>query len=137
MNKYLEANIIMSKFCNNYMELKKDLPIRPSEMGVLNIIVKREGKFTPLMIAELLEVSKPMITTHIVSLEKKGYIYREVSEIDKRSFFVCPTDKAISLVEETSKKMDMNLGKIEEAIGEKEFQDLLKLLAETNKVLKS
>lgn len=71
MDKYTEANAILSKFCKGYMELKKNLPIRPSEMGVLNIIVRREGSFTPNMLAELLEVSKPMITAHISVLEKK------------------------------------------------------------------
>lgn len=53
------------------MELKKDLPIRPSKMGVLNIVTKKDELFTPLMIAELLEVSKPMITNHIIVLENK------------------------------------------------------------------
>lgn len=74
MDKYVETNAVLSKFCKGYMDLKKDLPIRPSEMAVLNIIVQREGKFTPLMIAELLEVLKPMITAHISVLEKKEYI---------------------------------------------------------------
>lgn len=41
MDKYLNANIVFSKFSRNYMALKKDLPIRPSEMGVLNIITKK------------------------------------------------------------------------------------------------
>lgn len=72
MDRFLNANIILSKFCVSFAKLKKDLPIRPSEMGVLNIIVQRDGLFTPLMIAELLEVSKPMITAHISVLEKKG-----------------------------------------------------------------
>lgn len=71
MNKYLNANIIISKFCRAYNDLKRDLPIRPSEMGVLNIVTKREGFYTPIMIAQLLEVSKVMITNHIISLEKK------------------------------------------------------------------
>lgn len=86
MDRYLESNIVFSKFSRNYIDLKKNLPIRPSEMGVLNIVVQREGLFTPLMIAELLEVSKPMITTHIAILEKKGYVTRQLSQEDKRSF---------------------------------------------------
>lgn len=98
MDKYVNANAIFSIFCSSYTILKKELPIRPSEMGVLNIIVQRDGLFTPLMIAELLGVSKPMITTHITILEKKGYIVKKYSKDDRRSFYVIPTDKAKDLV---------------------------------------
>lgn len=46
MDKYVEADRVFSMFCKNYKELKKDLPIRPSEMGVLNIIVQREREYS-------------------------------------------------------------------------------------------
>ena len=92
MDKYFNANAIFSIFSRDYMELKKDLPIRPSEMGVLNIITKRKEKFTPVMVADLLGVSKPMIANHISVLEKKDYVYKEFSLDDKRSFFILPTD---------------------------------------------
>lgn len=136
MTKYTEANIVFSMFCKNYEELKKDLPIRPSEMGVLNIIVQREGLFTPLMIAELLEVSKPMITAHITALEKKGYIFKEYSKEDKRSFYVMPTDKAKDLVKTTAQKMSHDLQTIEDSLGRDNFQKLLDLLSDVNQVLK-
>lgn len=136
MDKYLSANIIFSKFCKGYTELKKELPIRPSEMGVLNIIVQREGCFTPMMIAELLEVSKPMITAHITALEKKDYIFKEYSKEDKRSFYVMPTDKAKDLVKTTAEKMSHDLQAIEDSLGRDNFQKLLNLLSDTNQVLK-
>lgn len=137
MNKYIESNIIFSIFCKNYTELKRELPIRPSEMGVLNIIVQRDGFFTPLMIAELLEVSKPMITAHISALEKKGYVYKEYSNEDKRSFYVMPTDRAKLLVEETGEKLNHDLQEIEDSLGTENFQMLLELLSDTNKILKN
>lgn len=43
VSSYLMANAELSKFSRNYMQLKKSLPIRPSEMGVLNIIVQTSG----------------------------------------------------------------------------------------------
>ena len=137
MEKYFNANAIFSIFSKNYMELKKSLPIRPSEMGVLNIITKKDGLFTPLMIAELLEVSKPMITNHITVLEKKGYIIREYSKEDKRSFYVIPTEKAKELVKVTEKKMNKYLQQIEEALGKENFDKLLQMLENTNKILKN
>lgn len=137
MNKYFNANAILSKFSQNYMGQKKDLPIRPSEMGVLNIITKKDGLFTPLMLAELLEVSKPMITSHITILEKKGYITREYSKEDKRSFYVIPTEEAKKLVKVNEKKMCKKLQEIENTIGKENFDKLLQILTETNKILKN
>ena len=137
MDKYFNANAIFSIFSKKYMELKKDLPIRPSEMGVLNIITKKEGLFTPLMIAEFLEVSKPMITNHITVLENKGYIVREYSKEDKRSFYVIPTEKAKELVKVTEKKMNKYLQQIENSLGKENFDKLLQMLTDTNKILKN
>lgn len=130
MEKYLKANIVLSKFSRDYMALKKDLPIRPSEMGVLNIITKRDGLFTPVMIAELLEVTKPMVANHISVLEEKGYITKEYSENDKRSFYIIPTDKAKKLVEETEAKLNEKLINLEKKIGSKRFDELISTLEE-------
>ncbi len=135
MDKYARANVILSKFCKGYMELKKDLPIRPSQMAVLNIIVQKEGIFTPLMIAELLEVSKPMITAHITALEKKEYITKQYSKEDKRSFYVIPTQKAKKLVEKATQKTKEHLQCLESELGSDAFEELLTILNDTNNVL--
>lgn len=136
MDGYVNANIAFSKFSRDYIKLKKDLPIRPSEMGVLNIITRREGVYTPVMIAELLGVSKPMIAAHISALEKKGYIHKDFSSSDKRSFYVMPTDKAKTLVDETEKRLNEHLKAIENKLGKDKFDLLVNLLEETQSVLK-
>lgn len=130
MEKYLKANIVFSKFSRDYMALKKDLPIRPSEMGVLNIITKRDALFTPVMIAELLEVTKPMVANHISVLEAKGYITKKYLENDKRSFYIIPTDKAKKLVEEAETKLNGKLINLENKLGSKRFDELIKTLEE-------
>ena len=135
MDKYFNANAIFSIFSRDYMELKKDLPIRPSEMGVLNIITKRKEKFTPVMVAGLLGVSKPMIANHISVLEKNDYVYKEFSLDDKRSFYILPTDKAKKLVEDEEKKLNRYLKKIEKHLGKDNFDLLVSLVNEANQVL--
>lgn len=127
----MNANMIFSKFSRNYMELKKELPIRPSEMAVLNIITQRGGKYMPLMIAELLGVSKPMITAHIQALLQKGYIFKETSADDKRSFYVLPTDKAIELTDSYKIKQADYLKAIEKSLGEADFNELVRMLDKT------
>lgn len=135
VNKYINANIVFSKFSRDYMGLKKDLPIRPSEMGVLNIITRRDGDFTPLMLAEMIGVSKPMIAAHIQALLKKGYIYKEASGVDKRSFFVRPTEKGKVLADEFEVRQTEYLKTIEAKLGEAEFDALVRLLGETQIIL--
>lgn len=128
MDKYMNANMVISKFSRNYMDLKKELPIRPSEMAVLNIITQRDGRYTPLMIAELLGVSKPMIAAHIQVLSKKGYIYKEPSLEDKRSFYVLPTEKAMELTNRFNAKQTEYLKEMETTLGETKFEELVSLL---------
>lgn len=125
MDKYMNANIVFSKFARDYMELKKDLPIRPSEMGVLNIVSHRDGDFTPLMLAEMIGVSKPMITAHIRALGKKGYIVKVGSDEDGRSFFVRPTEKGRALADEFEARQKEYLKTIESSLGTAEFDMLV------------
>ncbi len=135
MDRYVNANAVFSKFCREYMGLKSGLPVRPSELGMLNIVTRREGRFTPMMLKELLDVSKPMITAHINVLEKKGYVYKDFVLNDKRSFYVMPTEKARLLVEETEAKTTEKLKGIECALGEEAFARLVVWLETAEKKL--
>lgn len=132
MDKYFKANAVLSVFSKNYMELKKGLPIRPSEMGVLNIIAQTPGPHTSVMLAELLNVSKPMITAHLASLLDKGYITKEQSQEDKRVYYVLPTDKALALVESAKADTNEQLKQLETAIGEEAFSTLVDLAQKAN-----
>ena len=137
MKRYFNANAVLSVFCKNYMDLKKDLPIRPSEMGVLNIITETEGPHSPVVLAEMLNVSKPMITAHIISLEKKGYITKSPSAQDKRAYYVLPTEKARTLVESAGAKLNSQLEYLSNSMGREEFDTLVKLAAIANEILKN
>lgn len=136
MNKHIGANIVFSKFSRDFTELKNYLPIRPSEMGLLNIVARRRRDLTPLALAEIMAVSKPMIATHIRALEKKGYIYREPSPEDKRSFFVRPTDKALTLCEEYEKRQTMRIIELEAELGTEDFCELVRLMDKAQRIIR-
>lgn len=136
MDKYLMANAVFSKFSTNYMELKKGLPVRPSEMGVLNIIIWTPGPHTSVMLARMLGVSKPMVTAHLTSLAEKGYIIKERSAEDKRAYNIIPTKKAIALAESTRQEMEGHFLRLMDAMGKEEFDTLVHLLQKANEVLK-
>ena len=115
--------------------LKKDLPIRPSEMGVLNIINGTPGPHTPVMLAEMLKVSKPMITAHLTSLMNKGYITKQPSLEDKRAYYILPTEKARALVKDAKKDLYRHLAQLENGLGEDRFDLLVKLAEEATNIL--
>ena len=128
MDKYVAANAVLSIFSKNYMDLKKGLPIRPSEMGVLNIIAETPGPHTSVMLAELLGVTKPMITAHLTSLTEKGYITKQQSQEDKRVYYVFPTEKALALVAQAKADMNQKLAHLVREMGEDQFDTLVRLV---------
>jgi len=128
MNKHMGANKVFSKFSRDFTELKNYLPIRPSEMGLLVIVTRRQRDLTPLALAEIMAVSKPMIAAHIQALEKKGYIFKEQSSEDKRSFFVRPTEKAVALCAEYEARQTERIRALESELGEADFCELVRLM---------
>ena len=135
MDKYFAANAVLSLFGKSYAELKKDLPIRPSEMGVLNIITETPGPHTPMMLAEALKVSKPMITAHLTSLVNKGYITKQPSPEDKRAYYILPTEKAKALVKDAKEDLYWYLEQLENGLGEERFDLLVQLAREAINIL--
>ena len=135
MDKYFVANAVLSVFCKNYMDLKKGLPIRPSEMGVLNIISETKGPHTPVMLAEMLKVSKPMITAHITSLENKGYIIKSPSPQDKRAYYILPTEKAQALVKKAKADLTHKLDWLINGLGQDDFNALVAIAEKANKII--
>lgn len=135
MNKIFASNAVLSIFAKNYMELKKGLPIRPSEMGVLNIITQTDGPHTPVMLADLLGVSKPMITAHLTSLKDKGYITKKPCAEDKRAYYILPTKKALDLVELAEKDLQNQLERLTNGMGQEDFDTLVRLANQANLIL--
>lgn len=135
MDKCFKINAVLSVFCKRYMDLKKNLPIRPSEMGVLNIITEAETPHTPVMLAEKLSVSKPMITAHITSLKNQGYITKQPSLEDGRVYYIQPTPKAKLLVEKVKKDMDKKLERLANEMGEEKFDSFVKMAEEVACIL--
>ena len=137
MDKYLTANAVLSIFGKSYADLKKDLPIRPSEMGVLNIIAETPGPHTPMMLAGALKVSKPMITAHLTSLLNKGYITKQPSPEDKRAYYILPTEKALGLVKDAKEDLYWYLEQLANGLGEERFELFVELAGEATNILEA
>ena len=101
MEQFIKGAEEVTLFCRINMNIKRELPIRASEMGMLIYLVKSEEPINSIKIAEFFKVTKPNVTAMVNSMLKKEYIIKEQSKLDKRSFILKPTQKAIDLVEET------------------------------------
>ncbi len=89
------------------------------------------------MLADLLSVSKPMITAHITSLEDKGYVIKEQCSQDKRAYYILPTDKALELVECAKINLYGKLECLANGLGQEEFNNLVALAEKANNIMKA
>lgn len=106
-------------------------------MGVLNILAATPGPHTSVMLAELLGVSKPMITAYLTALSEKGYITKEQSRDDKRVYHVLPTAKAMRLVGHTRAETNAHLADLVSAPGLEDFDLLVRLTQKANQALEA
>ncbi len=135
MEDFSRASEAVALFCRINMNTKRDLPIRASEMGVLIYIVKAQVAPAPIQIANFFQVTKPMVTTMIQNLIQGGYIVKDKSPLDKRSFTLLPTRKGNQLVEETYAEYVKSLTTLQSGLGMKKFSQLIELLEQANIIL--
>ncbi|MBM7614155.1 MarR family winged helix-turn-helix transcriptional regulator [Alkaliphilus hydrothermalis] len=117
------------------MNAKRDIPIRPSEMGVLIFTQKQSEPVTPLMISNFFRISKPSVTSMINSLIKKEYLIKTPSPTDGRSYTVSTSDKGKELVESTYNEYFRTIELLKNKMGDKEFNSFIQLMQKANSVL--
>jgi DNA-binding MarR family transcriptional regulator len=136
----MKENIIacedaISRFCRLQMNLKREMPIRASEMGALIYVEKSNNQATPLMISNFFGIAKPSVTDMVNSLIKKNYLIKIPSEVDKRSYTLEVTSKGHELLETTYKDYFRGIEILEERMGDQEFKLFIQLLQWANDIL--
>lgn len=126
---------IVSMFCRLNINIKKDLPIRSSEMGLLILIHRSDHPVTPVFAADFFKVKKPMITSMVSNMLKQGYVEKNPSFEDKRSYSLKLTDKARRLVDDTYSEYMKTMELLRSKLGDLEFGNLITLLEKSNEVL--
>lgn len=122
-------------FCRLNMKVKRDLPIRASEMGVLIYTSKQDVEVTPLMISQFFKIAKPSVTTMIKPLLRLNYLQKTLSMIDKRSYTLTLTNKGRNLVDATSNDYFKSIEVMIDKMGITEFSTLIELLDKANLIL--
>lgn len=134
-NLIMEASGSISMFCRLMLNSKSNLPIRSSEMGLLILLKESDSPIRPLAAAHFFKVSKPMIAAMVRTLDKKGYLIKEPSQDDKRSYYLEITDKGRSLVAEAIDDYTKTLQVLTEKMGQEKFETMIQLINEANEYL--
>lgn len=129
------VNYELDLFCRAYMRACPTMPIRHSQMLVLEILCTTPGPHTPMMLADCMRVSRPMITAHLVALADLGYVSRVVSPDDGRSVIILPTKRGRKLYSEYITANQHFLSDLSQKMGIKKFESLIKLISLANKYL--
>ena len=134
MDSTLQEQLIRSIF-----RLKKRGLIFPPEFDI-NVgewsVLKRlsetgdasEGNVCVSEIQSNLFVTKAAVSQTISSLEKKGYVTREINNNDRRRFIITLTPKAHMLINDMKSHMNDMLNEIISRFGEENTKQLIELL---------
>jgi DNA-binding MarR family transcriptional regulator len=117
------------------MNTKRDIPIRPSEMGVLIFTNKQNVPVTPLMISNFFRIAKPSVTSMIDALIKHDFLRKAPSTTDGRSYMVTVTDKGRDLVKSTFDEYFKTMELLKKRMGSKEFSLFIELIQKANGIL--
>ena len=122
-------------FCRVYMRLQSDLPIPYGQLRVLYILCETPGPHTPMMLADVLRVSRPMVAAHINALLDGGYVTRVASPEDGRSVYILCTKKGRALIEKTNRGLLKINEKLSQKMGAKKFETFCKLTNQASAIL--
>lgn len=123
------------EFCRTYLRTCSSMAIRPSQLMLMNILCTKPGPHTPMMLADDMGVSRPMIAAQLAALVDAGYVSRISSPEDGRSVYVLPTKKGRLLIEKTNRNLAGVNAKLAAKMGDKKFQNFLKLIDWANEIL--
>lgn len=77
-----------------------DEDITPLQFYALQMINYQKGKATPKYLTNLLKIAPSTVSDMIRKMEKAGYIKKEVTEYDKRSFYINVTSKGQKIIDD-------------------------------------
>lgn len=110
--------------------LKKELipyQLAPEQHLLMALLLESEG-LSQSEISKTLHKDKSSVTRMIVSLEKKGYIHRAISKMDRRSVEVYLTEEGRDLEEVINRVSKNTKALLEGSFEENELTELKRLL---------
>ena len=135
MNNEFKAVIGIMRASNLLVDdLKKTLknyPINATEFSVMEFLYSK-GEKSIQEIRDRILLASGSATYVVDSLEKKGYIMRNVSQKDKRVTYIRLTEEGMKLIDDIFPAHKKNTKKIFEKINDKELVILKEILKKIN-----
>jgi DNA-binding MarR family transcriptional regulator len=83
-------------------------------------------------IREFLSISKPAVSQMLASLEKKGYITREINPENRKYLVVTLTPQGRKILQEIDDVYTCRFQQITEAMGEQDIKEMIRLIDRLN-----
>jgi DNA-binding MarR family transcriptional regulator len=97
------------------------------EAFVLHHITRNSEQIIPSEISSAMGISGARIAAALNSLEKKGYIIRQIDPIDRRRILVTPTDKGREQEEANRRKLVETIEKMLRMLGENDAKEYIRI----------
>lgn len=99
------------------------------EMRVLTFLANcKDTKTLPSDVSKALNMTSPRVSNILNNLEKKEFIKRDFSTIDRRKVYIYITDKGSQYVIDNVSKTNEVLSKVLEKIGEDDAKELIRII---------
>ncbi len=132
-------SLVREQFVRSLMRLKNILCVLPAqhELNFGEIVMMRrllEGENVATVQTNL-HVSKPAISQMLNSLEKKGYVFREIDTNDRRKIMVTVTKEGEERLLSAKRDFDQILGRIAEEFGEENMNEFTRLISHLTHII--
>lgn len=134
MDSLLKEQLVsaMMRFKKIGMSFPTNVNISMSELFLMNAIVKHtvspDGPVSISDVQSKLHISKPAVSQMLNTLEQKGYIQREIDQLDRRKIAVRITDEGQIMLKKTREFADHSLDQIITRFGVENTESLIRLL---------
>lgn len=108
---------------------------RRGENGVIHVLACSEQPLTPTQIGEMGHLSSARVANVLRSLEEKGLVTREHSQVDRRRVTVSLTEAGRRENEQHKREFDELASRFLAQLGEEDVQDILRLLRRVNQTI--
>ena len=134
MMEYMQEIRLFSS--TNIQRTKKGQISSSRELDLLSRLVLTEEIVTPHSLSVHMGVEKSVISRLIEGLVKKGFIEKEYSMEDKRSYHLKMTEEGRKELEHTYSYYLGPVYKLREHLGENDFHELIRLIHNANQLSK-
>lgn len=112
---------------DNFNAFERITRISRGEIFVLKILLFKDGTSTPTEISEAMKSTKGRISAILNSLEKKGFIGREIDKDNRRNIIVTLTDSGREYVTNKLQECYKIVSHVFEELGEKDSRKFVEL----------